>query len=82
MYKADGVRVVTEKGHKMVECASSISVLIETVCVYIAKLGKMTVILTRPVGLVSKTAVEHGSLITMSKFAVAVFPSTVAVRVS
>ena len=37
---------------------------------------------TRPAGVVSKTAVEQGSLIMTLKFAVAVYPFTVAVRTS
>lgn len=35
----------------------------------------------RPAGVVSKTAVEHGSIIITLKFALVVYPSTVAVKV-
>jgi hypothetical protein len=52
-----------------------------TVCTEVAELGAFIFILMRPAGLVSKTAVEHGFFIVMLKSAVAVFPSTVAVRV-
>ena len=46
-----------------------------------AELGISIVIFIRPAGVVSKTAVEQGSLIMTLKFAVTVFPLTVAVRV-
>ena len=82
MYAADGVRVVTVKGHTIVGIASSTSVFMTTACVEVAELGTLIIMLVRPAGVVSKTAVEHGFLIVMLKFAVAVFPSTVAVRVS
>ena len=54
----------------------------ETICIEVAELGMLTFILIKGVGEVSNTAVEHGSLITTSKFAVTLFPSTVAVRTS
>ena len=82
MYAADGVIVVIVKGHTIAELVTSTSVLITTVCVEVATLGTMIVMLTRPAGVVSKNAVEHGSLIITSKFAVAVCPFTVAVRTS
>ena len=82
MYAADGVKVVTVNGHTMVGFATSTSVLITTVCVEVATLGTLIVMLTRPAGVVSKTAVEQGSLIMTLKFAVTVYPLTVAVRTS
>ena len=69
-------------GHTIAEWASSTSVLITTVCVEVATLATLIFMLTRPDGVVSKTAVEHGSLIMTLKFAVAVYPFTVAVRIS
>ncbi len=51
-------------------------------CVEIAELGIVTIISATGDGLVIKTAVEHGSSIMMSKLAVTVIPSTVAVRVN
>ena len=68
-------------GHTIVEWASSTSVLMTTACVEVSKLGIFTVT-SIGAGLVSKTAVEHGSLIMTLKIAVAVFPFTVAVRIS
>ena len=82
MYAADGVMVVTVNGHTIAGCAASTFVLMTTVCVEIATLGVLIVMFTRPAGVVSKAAVEHGSLIMMLKFAVIVCPSTVAVRTS
>lgn len=52
-----------------------------TVCVEVAELGILTLMSTRPAGVVSKIAVEQGSLIITVKLYVAVFPSTVTVRV-
>ena len=46
-----------------------------------AALGVVTVILVRGAGLVKNTAREQGSLMITSKEAVAVYPSTEAVRV-
>ena len=82
MYAADGDKVVTVNGHTIIGYVTSTSVLMTTVCVEIATLGTLIVMLMRPAVVVSKTAVEHGSLIITSKFAVAVFPFTVAVRTS
>ena len=82
MYAADGVMVVAVNGQTMAELASSTSVLITIGCVEVAELGTSTVMFTRPDGVVSKTAVEHGSSIITLKFAVAVCPFTVAVRTS
>ena len=79
MYAADGVIVVIVNGHTMAELAISTSVLITTVCVEVATLGTLIVMFMRPAGDVSKTAVLQGSYIMTLKFAIAVFPSTVAV---
>ena len=76
-----GVRFVTENGHTMAGCPSSTSALMTTFYDEVAVLGILIVIFTRPAGDVSKTAVEQGSSILTLKFAVAVYPSTVAVRV-
>lgn len=66
----------------MVGCASSTSVLMTTVCVDFSKLGTLIVMFIRPTGFVSKTAVEHGSLIMMSKFANTSQSSTAALSCS
>ena len=81
MYEADGIRVVIVKGHTMVGCANSTSVLITTVYVEIAELGILMVMSMRPAGVVSKTPVEHGSLIMTSNFASTYLLSTVAIKV-
>ena len=74
--------VVTVNGHTIAGCAASTSVLMTIVCVEVTTLGALIVMFTRPAGVVSKAAVEHGSMIMMIKFAVVVCPSTVAVRTS
>ena len=76
-----GVKVAV-MGHTMVEFATSTSVFMTKVCVEIAELGMVTVMFVRGAGLVKNVAVEQGSFIITLKFAVAVFPSTVAVSVS
>ena len=57
MYAASGVIVVIVNGQMMAELASSTSVFTTTVCVEVATLGALIVMLMRPAGVVSKTAV-------------------------
>lgn len=68
MYAADGVRVVTVKGQKIDGYDTWTSVFITTVCVEVAELGILIVMFMIPAGVVSKTAVEYGSLIMTLKF--------------